>query len=134
MKYILSFLFFNFVIGNANAQKTPTTPTYRVSIAFGSIGTGVPSDKPLASFIDCFKTCNKIKEITATRIGPLGREGEYKLAFALIELNKIQKKNFVEELKKVAAKMKDRGYATVTENDIINLDDLGRATSEKRIF
>lgn len=134
MKFIISFLLISFVFVKATAQNPSATTTYRVSFAFGSIGTGTPSDKPLLDFLACFKTCNKIKTMSAVRIGPLGKEGEYKLAFPLTELNKTQKKNFIAELKKIAKNMKDRGYVTVTENDIININDLGRATAEKQVL
>ncbi len=134
MKFIVSLLLISIIFVNATAQNPPVTTTYRVSFAFGSIGTGTPSDKPLLDFLSCFKTCNKLKTLTAVRIGPLGREGEYKLAFPLTELNKTKKKSFIAELKKLAENMNEHGYVTVTENDIINMNALGRATAIKQIL
>ncbi len=59
---------------------------YPFVVKFNSFGTGVSSDKPLLTYIAAFKKKYKIKKITYMRIGPMGREGEYHMAFPLNEM------------------------------------------------
>jgi hypothetical protein len=113
---------------NTFAQKT----TYRVVVKFGSMCCGVPSNKPLLDYIAAFKKKNKIKKIVCDSIGPMGREGEYDMAFTLKELKKMQVENFVKEITALAGTMKEQGYANVEENIEIDLSSLGRATKEKK--
>jgi len=89
---------------------------YPVVVQFHSVCCGVPSDKPLTTFISAFKKQNSIVKIVAEKISPLGKEGEYYLAFPLKEMNRKQKYIFKNNIKKVVAKMKDKGNATVEEN------------------
>lgn len=49
-------------------------------------------------------------------IGPMGKEGEYYLAFRLKELSKAQKIKFIRQLKKIVAAMVDKGSAEIKEN------------------
>lgn len=123
MKILLAALFGLLTI---NLQAQTNIKTYKVSVAFNSIGMGVPDEKPLADYIQKFKKTNKIKTISADRIGPLGREGEYKLGFSLKELKKAQQAAFIKGLKVVVSKMKDRGIAEVAENDKVDFDSIGR--------
>jgi hypothetical protein len=113
---------------NTFAQKT----TYRVVVKFGSMCCGVPSNKPLLDYVAAFKKKNKIKKIVCDSIGPMGREGEYDMAFTLKELKKTQIENFVKEITALAGTMKEQGYANVEENIEIDLSSLGRATKEKK--
>jgi hypothetical protein len=113
---------------NTFAQKT----TYRVVVKFGSMCCGVPSNKPLLDYVAAFKKKNKIKKIVCDSIGPMGREGEYDMAFTLKELKKTQVENFVKEITALAGTMKEQGYANVEENIEIDLSSLGRATKEKK--
>lgn len=108
------------------AQQDSTS--YPVVIQFNSIGTGVPGDSALRSCITCFKKKNKIEKLTASRIGPLGREGEYWLAFSLTELTKKQAALFRKQIKAVAEKKPDRGIMVYLENEKIATHNLGRAT------
>jgi transcriptional regulatory protein LevR len=110
------------------SQKT----TYRVVVKFGSMCCGVPSDKPLLDYITAFKKKNKIKKINSDRIGPMGKEGEYDMAFSLKELKKQQVEIFVKEVTTLAATMKEQGYANVEENVEVDLAALGRATIIKK--
>lgn len=123
MKILLAALFGLLTI---NLQAQTNIKTYKVSVAFNSIGMGVPDEKPLVDYIKKFKKTNKIKFIAADRIGPLGREGEYKLGFSLKELKKAQQAAFIKGLKVVVSKMKDRGIAEVAENDKVDFDSIGR--------
>jgi hypothetical protein len=109
---------------NTFAQKT----TYRVVVKFGSMCCGVPSNKPLLDYIIAFKKKNKIKKIACDSIGPMGKEGEYDMAFKLKELKKKQVAIFVKEITEIATTMKEQGYTNVEENIEIDKSALGRAT------
>lgn len=104
----------------AFAQKNTTYP---VLVSFNSMCCGVPSSDPVLKLVQRFKKQYKIKKVTADRIGPMGREGEYYLAFSLREFSKAQKKLFIEQLKKTAATMTDKGSgsAEVRENETIDM-------------
>lgn len=105
----------------AFAQKTCTYP---VVVSFNSMCCGVPSSSPVIKLIKIFKKQYKIKQVAVDSIGPLGREGEYYLAFRLKEFSKAQKIKFIQQLKKTAAGMKEQGFADVKENETINKADL----------
>lgn len=116
---------------STSTVKTPDVKEYAVVISFGSIGTGVPDAKPLETYISKFKRDNKIKIISADRIGPFGREGEYKLCFRLSECSNAQKADFITSLKEVVANLNDKGYATLNMDEEIDLEALGsRVTKE----
>ncbi len=103
--------------------------SYPVVVSFGSMCCGVPSDEPVIKLIKSFKKQYKIKQIAVDNIGPMGREGEYYLAFRLKEFSKAQKIKFIQQLKKTAATMKEQGYAEIKENETVNKADLSsRAT------
>ncbi|MFT3911561.1 MAG: hypothetical protein QM737_19205 [Ferruginibacter sp.] len=114
------------------AQQDSTT--YPVVIQFNSIGTGVPRDSALRSYITCFKKKYKVKNLTASRIGPMGKEGEYWLAFSLAELTKKQASLFRKQIKAVAEKKQDRGIMVYLENEKIDKNSLGRATMSDVAF
>jgi hypothetical protein len=97
-----------------NTQDTLTT--YPVCVKFLSVCCGVPSDYPLRQRIRAFKQKYKIKKLNAIRIGPLGREGEYDLAFELKGLSPARKKDFINRVKKAAIQMKEKGKAVVELN------------------
>ena len=99
---------------------------YPVVVQFHSVCCGVPSDKPLIQYITTFKKANKIQKINAIKIFPMGREGEYYLAFSLKEMNRRQKFLFRNKLKPIVDKMKDKGNATVEENMNIFKSELPR--------
>ena len=115
---------------NAFAQ-TDNSKTYKVSVYFGSFAEGVPSEKPLINFLQKFKKENKLTCICADRIGPLGREGEYKLAFSLEGMSNKKAEKFITQITEVAATMKERGQATITLDDKINLSELSERTTIK---
>jgi len=93
---------------------------YPIVIKFTSIGTGVPDKKPIIEFIKAFQKKNKIKNIKADTIGPMGKEGEYDLALPLTELTKKQKAAFIQQIKKVGKMPGDRGEIQYEENVTIN--------------
>lgn len=93
-----------------------TIKTYPISVKFLSVCCGVPSDSPLKQQIREFKKKYKIKKIKATRIGPLGREGEYDLAFELNGISPARKREFIKRMKKASLQMKDKGKAAIELN------------------
>lgn len=121
-KFFLIIGFISFSINNIKAQTIDTAVRYPILIKFESICCGVPSDKPIKLFINKFKKSNHIKKITANRIGPMGREGEYYLAFRLNKLNKKQKSNFIKGIKAAVLKLTDKGKAEYEENVVLNTD------------
>ena len=123
---IISLLFLGLISGFTQ----PTSVKYPVVIKFQSICCGVPDDAPLNEMIKKFKKQYKIKTLIATRIGPMGKEGEYYLAFSLKGLTAKQKLNFKKKIRSLVPTMKDNGVATLEENISINAADLpSRATS-----
>jgi hypothetical protein len=125
-KIFFSLLLFSLAIVPAFAQKTTVYP---VVVSFSSICCGVPSNEPVIKLVQRFKKQYKIKKVTADRIGPMGREGEYYLAFSLKEFSRAQKKLFIEQLKKTAATMTDKGNAEVRENETIDMSALSRGVT-----
>ncbi len=123
---VLSFLFFITMSSIAQINK------YRVVVKFGSMCCGVPSNKPLLDYVAAFKKKNKIKKIVCDSIGPMGREGEYDMAFKLKELKKAQVETFVKEITALASTMKEQGYANVEENVEVDKSSIGRATIQKK--
>ena len=112
-------------------NKSKVGTKYAAVISFNSFGTGTPSDKPLRQYITKFKKSAAIGKICADKMGPFGREGEYKLGFVLKELNVSQKRRFLSGLIKVVAAMKDKGNAELLLNQTINLKEMNeRATTE----
>jgi hypothetical protein len=101
------------------AQKSDSLH-YGIIIKFGSMAAGVPSNQPVLAYVAAFKKKYKIKKITYDRIGPMGREGEYYMAFPLKELSKKQKAEFVKNLHQIAKKLTDRGYASTEENESVS--------------
>ena len=103
--------------------------TYPVVVSFNSMCCGVPSNTPVLKLIKSFKKQYKIKQVAVDSIGPMGREGEYYLAFRLKEFSKAQKIKFIQQLKKTAASMKEQGSAEIKENETINKADLSSRTT-----
>jgi hypothetical protein len=128
MKKILVLTLLFFITMNSIAQINK----YRVVVKFGSMCCGVPSNKPLLDYIAAFKKKNKIKKITYDSIGPMGKEGEYDMAFTLKELKKVQVETFVKEITTLATTMKDQGYTNVEEQVEVDKGSLGRATIQKK--
>ncbi len=105
------------------------TETYPVIVSFNSMCCGVPSNEPVMKLIQRFKKQYKIKKVSVDSIGPMGKEGEYYLAFRLKEFSKAQKIKLIQQLKKTAAGMKEQGSAEIKENQTINKADLSSRTT-----
>lgn len=116
------------LITSVSVFANPLHNSYPIIIKFNSIGTGIPSDKPLLDFISAFKKKYKIKKISYDKIGPMGREGEYHMAFKLKEMNKARAAAFIKGVKKTIPLMKDRGSAEVELNGNVDKASLGRTT------
>ncbi|MEP7165400.1 MAG: hypothetical protein ABI741_11940 [Ferruginibacter sp.] len=109
--------------------------TYPIVISFQSQCCGVPSDTVVRNFIAAFKKKYKVKRITAYHIGPMGREGEYYLAFKLNELSKKKAGYFVTKIKKIRPLKSDRGTLSVKEQFEIDPDLIsGRAGTKAVVF
>ena len=136
MKYtILSLLLTLGIFTFGSSQVMQDSKTYPVVIKFQSVCCGVPDDAPLVKFLKTFKKQQKFKMISADRIGPMGKEGEYYLAFTLKGFTKKQKTVFKQKLKTVVSKMNDKGNAVLEENmTIIKADLPSRAITEKVYF
>ena len=100
-----------------NAQQKDTYP---VIVSFNSMCCGVPSNAPVMKLVKAFKKQYKIKQVAVDSMGPMGREGEYYLAFRLKEFNKAQKIKFIQQLKNTAATMKEQGFAEIKENETVD--------------
>jgi len=125
-KIFFTFLLYILATVPAIAQKNTVYP---VVVSFNSLCCGVPSNEPVKKLVQRFKKQYKIKKVTVDSIGPMGREGEYYLAFSLKEFSKAQKVLFIQQLKKTAATMKEQGTADVRENETVDRSALsGRTT------
>lgn len=121
LKFILSVFLIAILTTSGYAQKNITYP---VVVSFNSMCCGVPDKGPVMKLISSFKKQNRIKRITADSIGPMGKEGEYYLAFSLKELSKAQKIKFIQRLKKIVPTLKDQGSAALKENFTIDKAEL----------
>lgn len=121
MKKLLLSTFTIAVFTAATAQKISAYP---VVVSFNSMCCGVPNSNPLKQFINTFKKNHRITQITIDSIGPMGKEGEYYLAFKLKEFNNTQKLKFIQQLKKSGPLMDDRGSVEIKENVVVNKADL----------
>ncbi len=116
-KIFFSFLAMFALATTAGAQ---TKDTYPVIVSFSSMCCGVPSNAPVIKLVKAFKKQYKIKQVAVDSIGPMGREGEYYLAFRLKEFSKAQKIKFIKQLKKTAATMTEQGSAEIKENEMVD--------------
>ena len=122
MKKYLLLIAALFVTTAMFAQKSDSLH-YRITVKFGSMAAGIPSNQPVLAYVAAFKKKYKIKKIKYDRIGPMGREGEYYMAFPLKELTKKQQAVFVKNITAIAAKLTDRGYGSAVENESLNRHD-----------
>lgn len=124
-KLFFSISFISLFTITAYSQKISSYP---VVVSFNSMCCGVPNSRPVMKLVNNFKKQYKIKRIVVDSIGPMGREGEYYLAFRLKEMTHAQKIKFIERLKKMAPTMIDKGSAEIKENVVINKSDLSSRT------
>lgn len=106
---------------------------YRIILKFGSIGTGVSDSKPVLDYISSFKKKNKLKSIAYDRIGPMGREGEFYMAFPLKELSKKQQADFVKNVKQIAEKKAARGYVNAEENESLSKEEYDKKITHRKL-
>ncbi len=120
-RFIIAILFIAMATTGARAQKIYSYP---VIVSFNSMCCGVPDSRPVMKLVRSFKKQYKIRRIAVDSIGPMGKEGEYYLAFRLKEMTQAQKIKFIGQLKKIVPTMVDRGSADIKENTTINKSDL----------
>lgn len=121
------------LLASISASAEVPSDTYRYVVQFHSQCCGVPSASPLINCITSFKKKNKIKKVTYYLISPMGKEGEYYMAFQLTELSKKQVALFIKQVDATAIKMKDKGSATTEQNMAVNKESLSsRTTTTKK--
>lgn len=126
---IISAVLLSGIISNAESQPV----TYRYVIQFNSQCCGVPDAAPLMKAIQVFKKKNRLKKITYYLISPMGREGEYHMAFPLTELTKKQAALFIKQMDLLAETLKDKGSATTEQNVVVDKQNLSsRITITKK--
>jgi len=117
MRYFL-FVFICLLFNTAKAQQQDSI-TYKAVIHFNSVCCGVPDSKPLTKAIKSFKKTHRIKSIRAITIGPIGKEGEYLLAFPLKGMSKSKQIALIKQMKTATSKMTDKGNAVLEDNETI---------------
>ena len=120
--------------GLFSMAQTEAKITYPVVVTFNSQCCGVPSDSSLRKFITAFKKRYKVKKIAAFEIGPLGREGEYCLAFNLKELNKKQAAYFIAKVKNIKKLPSDKGTFSMDEKYEIDPANLPKRAFKKEVL
>jgi len=115
------------------SQKLPADTSYPLCLQFVSHCCGVPSEAPVKEYIDSFKLNQHIPEIKAIHIGPLGREGEYRIVFTLNELNDTQKAAFISGLKNVRKQGDDPGDIHILTDERINMQEFPKRTKQTEI-
>jgi hypothetical protein len=124
-----------FLLTASASGRDTSTVKYAVLIRFSSECCGVPDNQPVYDYVRSFRKKYATKKIAAYRIGPLGREGEYDLAFTLKELSAKKRAAFIAGLKKVIAKLPGQGRAELLENERVSLPGRGsRATVTKQLL
>ncbi len=114
--------------------QTEARKTFPLVVSFNSQCCGVPSDSSIRKFITMFKKRYKIRKISAYEFGPLGREGEYCLAFNLKELNKKQRVVFISKIKRIKIFPTDRGTFSFDENYEIDPASLPKRALKKEVL
>ena len=133
---LLLFTVFIFIfISSANAQQKDSTLQFPLLVRFNSFCCGVPDDSLLRKSILKFNKKHKIKRITAFRISPMGKEGEYFLGFMLKELSQKKKIIFIKTLIPIIPLMNDKGVAVLEQDFLYNKTDYSTNVSfEKVVF
>ena len=129
----LLFAFICLLFNTAYAQQQDSV-TYKAVIHFNSVCCGVPDSKPLVRAIKSFKKTCHLKSIRAITIGPVGREGEYMLAFTLKGMSKSNQKVLIKQMKTAISKMTDKGNAVLEENETIVKSNLPTTVTFKVVY
>lgn len=116
-----------------NSQQFASDTTYPVGLMFSSECCGVPSEATLQAFTNSFKHDHSILQINAIHIGPIGREGEYRIAFPLAEMNKSQKGLFISGLKSIEKPKDDPGNIHVITDFRVNMKELPKRAKQTEI-
>ena len=132
MKLRLLLSIFLLTIAQVLTAQDSLKTTYPLVISFQSECCGVPSQTSVRNFIISFKKKYKIKKITANHIGPMGREGEYYLAFGLKELSKKRAKEFIAKIKLIKKLPADKGSFSFNEKMEIDAATFSQRTKSKK--
>ena len=89
----------------------------------------MPDETALMNALKVFKKKNKVKKITYYLISPMGKEGEYHMAFPLTELSKKQTALFIKQMDLLAESLKDKGSATTEQNMVVDKSTLSSRTT-----
>jgi hypothetical protein len=131
---VLATLFFTACLLTATASLARQDSTrYPIVLHYYSIGTGTPAYQPLQNFVSTYRKKNKLPALTATRVGGLGREGEYAILFPLKELTAKQQKQFATALSKALPTLKsknEKGGINMSKNEMFSTEG-GRIAPEK---
>jgi len=106
---------------------------YPVVVQFNSHCCGVPSDTPLIKYIKTFRKQHHRKSLSAIRIAPMGREGEYWLAFSLSTMKQANRIRFIQGLETLIPTMTDQGSVQLVKDLEILPADLPATVQKKRI-
>jgi hypothetical protein len=117
--FLLVLLQNSVVIAQNTTAGTPAT--FDVVVSFGSVCCGTASDDFLKAYMKTY--CSKNKDaIIALKLGGCGREGEYKILFALVKLAPPQKSKFISALKKLIPDENEKNKAASASSGPISLD------------
>lgn len=105
------------------AQQKDSLFKFPILIKFNSICCGVPSDSLLRKSIIGFKRKNKLIQIAAFKISPMGKEGEYYLGFTLKEVSNKKRSSFIQSLSEIIPLMNDKGIAVLERDFLYNKAD-----------
>ena len=122
---ILSAILLSGIFANAETNSVKS----RYVIKFNSECCGVPDETALMKAIQVFKKKNKLKKITYFLISPMGKEGEYHMAFPLTELSKKQTALFIKQIDSLAEILKDKGSATTEQNLVVDKSTFSSRTT-----
>lgn len=122
MKYGISFLFYILVSISVYGQATTNKLLkYDVVVSFGSMCCGTASDDFLKDYIKKFNCKNKVT-VKAWLLGGCGREGEFKILFALSNLKEVKKTLLTTELKKLIPEQNKKNKASNASSGPIGID------------
>lgn len=131
MKGIIAIFILSLVTSGSICAQTNIDQKFPLVIEFVSYCCGVPDNKPIINFARSFRRKYKTKAISAYKIGPAGKEGEYYLAFPLKELNKNQVKSFIKGIERVTITPEDKGGLIYQKNYTIDSSHFSKLITAK---
>jgi hypothetical protein len=132
MHKFIFFLFICFACLNVEAQDS--IKKYSLAIHFNSICCGVPDDAILKKEIRKFRKTYHIKSVSALKVSPLGREGEYDLYFSLKDIPRKRRGSFTRLLQRTIPKLTDKGNASLEFEAELNKSALPANVEYKKVY